>query len=421
MHHIRVSDTAAQFNTTSNGATSAPQYYSRAIFEAHADAIVITDTHGVITDVNYQMVEISGCTRSELIGLSWFSFCSDSVSASVAFGRALTEDRVSDVAIVLKNVAGTETSVTYNAAPIYNSQNNLVGVYANLRKATELHLMMLELNTQNNELDGANRMKSDFLATMSHELRTPLTAILGFSEALLCGLLGKIADEQAEYIQDIHDSGQHLLRLIDDILDLAKIDAGVMQMHLETADFRHLLAQSVSQTSRSSCNHRIQMEIQEDTGPLVTELDLRKTQKIIDHMLSNAVKFSAPDGEIHIHASKVSRSSVGKLPGDAASYEYAPPASDCPQFVQLIVRDNGIGIAPDDLPKVYNLFTQIESGLERRFEGTGLGISIVQRLAGLLGGTTAIASREGVGTSFAVWLPTHATSETALDCRRLPH
>lgn len=421
MHHIRISQSATNSRAMSSSAQHAQQYYSCALFEANIDAIVVTDTEGVITDVNQQMVEMTGYGKSELIGTNWLYFCPDAVSASVAFGRALTEDRVADVQLIVKSCKGADTSVTYTAAPIYDGDNNLVGVFATLRDATELFRMKQELELKTKEADSADQMKSDFLATMSHELRTPLTAILGFSEALLCGLLGDFGDGQKEYIQDIHDSGQHLLELISDILDLAKIDAGMMHLHLENADLKDVLATSVFHATRQVPGPPIKVEIDEENGPIISQLDLRKTHKIVEHMLSNAVKFSAPEGNVLIQACRVSRSAVGKFENKGTVFGHPLPTSDYSEFIQLVVQDCGIGIARDNLPKVYDLFTQIDSGLERRFEGVGLGISMIQRLAELHGGTTAIASHEGGGTVFAVWLPICPNIISAIPPTGLPH
>ena len=407
MHHIRISRNSAEFCTTSNDAPRTQQYYSRALFEANMDAIVITDTSGIITDINQQMIALTGYSRSELLGSNWFSFCPDAVAASVAFGQALTEDRVSGVELLVKSCDGVETTVFYNAAPIYGDSTDLVGVFATLRDATELNHMKLELETKSQEVARAEQMKSNFLATMSHELRTPLTAILGFSEALLCGILGNIGDNQKEYIQDIHSSGRHLLNLINDILDLAKIDAGLMPLRLESANLTDVLSYSVKHNFDQLDAARLEMAIDDGGVPIVAQLDLRKTQRIIEHMLSNAAKFSAPNGNVRIHACRVARSSVGKLSSHRAVYGHPLPASDVAEFLQLTVNDDGVGIAEESLPKVYDRFTQVDSGLERQFEGAGLGVTMVQHLAAMHGGTTAIASLPGAGTNFAVWLPIH--------------
>jgi PAS domain S-box-containing protein len=405
VHHITISTTTDGFHATPNDVARTQQHCSRGLFEANLDAFVVTDTHGIITDANQQMVDITRRSRAELLGSNWFYFCPDAVAASVAFGQALTEDRVSAVDLVVKSCNGPETLVSYNAAPIYDDRANIIGVFATLRDATELARLRQELDTKTREVERADQMKAEFLATMSHELRTPLTAILGFSEALLFGLLGNMSDGQKEYIQDIHNSGRHLLDMITDILDLAKIDAGFMALRLEEANFTDILSYSLQHNFDQLDAARIDMVIEDGGKPIVAQLDLGKTQKLISHMLSNAAKFSAPNGNVHIHACRVLRNAVGQISFKGAMFGPALPPGDCAEFIQLSVTDTGIGIAEESLPKVYNRFTQVESGLDRRFDGAGIGISMVQHLAELHGGTTAIASQLGAGTCFTVWLP----------------
>ena len=261
---------------------------------------------------------------------------------------------------------------------------------------------------KNLELTGAEKMKSEFLATMSHELRTPLTAISGFSEALLYGLLGNVPDKQREYIQDIYNSAQHLLGSITDILDLSKINAGLMELQFEPADLKDILSLSVSDVAGHFSQPRVEIDVDGGTAPFLAQLDVRNTKKIVDHMLSNAVKFSAPKGHVRIQASRVPRSAVGRLEGKGPVYNFPLAASAFSEFLQLTVDDSGMGISEQNLPHVFQLFNQIDSGMERQFEGAGLGASMVQKLAKLHEGTVAIASQEGVGTSFAVWLPLRA-------------
>lgn len=405
MHHIRISDSASRFHVVPQDALNSQPYYSRALFEANPDAIVVTDIHGIISDVNEEMIQISGCTRSELIGTNWFALVANTARAGIEYARALTEGRASNVELAIKGRCGAGIPVIYNATPIYDHQTNLVGIFATLRNTTDLNRMRHDVEAKNTEVSRANQMKADFLATMSHELRTPLTAILGFSESLLCGILGNMSEEQREYIQDIHDSGQNLLELINDILDLAKIDAGMMDLQMETADLSDVLVHSVTRTNCQLTEPRISLEIDQGHGAIVSQLDLHKTQKIIDYMLSNAVKFSPPNGNVRIHACRVPRSAVGKIAGNKPQYGFPLPAGGYCEFIQLTVHDDGIGISPQNLPDVFNIFNQIDSGLDRQFEGAGLGASMVQRLAELQQGTTAIASLPGTGTSAAVWLP----------------
>jgi hypothetical protein len=421
VQHIRISESTLSFKKVPQDALDTQPYYSRALFEANSDAIVVTDTYGIISDVNKEMVEISGWTRSDLIGSNWFDLVNNKVQAGIEYTRTLTDGRVSDVELVVQNRDGTETPVLYNAAPIYDCETNLVGVFATLRNTSDLKRLKRDLAAKNYEVSRANQMKSEFIATMSHELRTPLTAILGFSEALLCGILGNMGDEQREYIQDIHDSGQHLLKLISDILDLAKIDAGMMELHMEAADLTDVLAHTVIDTNRHLPASRIEMEIDFGDRASVSQLDLHKTQKIIDHMLSNAVKFSAPSGKVRIHACRVPRSAVGLIRGRRPVFGFPLSASDFSEFLQITVHDDGIGISPQKLPQVFQIFNQIDGGLERRFEGVGLGASMVQRLAELQEGTTAIASLPGKGTTIAVWLPIRDATLNSSTRARLTH
>jgi PAS domain S-box-containing protein len=324
VHHITISTTTDGFHATPNDVARTQQHCSRGLFEANLDAFVVTDTHGIITDANQQMVDITGRSRAELLGSNWFYFCPDAVAASVAFGQALTEDRVSAVDIVVKSCNGPETLVSYNAAPIYDDRANIIGVFATLRDATELARLRQELDTKTREVERADQMKAEFLATMSHELRTPLTAILGFSEALLFGLLGNMSDGQKEYIQDIHNSGRHLLDMITDILDLAKIDAGFMALRLEEANFTDVLSYSLQHNFDQLDAARIDMVIEDGGKPIVAQLDLGKTQKLIGHMLSNAAKFSAPNGNVRIHACRVLRSAVGQISFKGAMFGLSP-------------------------------------------------------------------------------------------------
>ena len=405
MHHSRISDSVSDIRATPKTAAHAQQYRGRTLIEANSDAVFITDTNGIISDVNEQMALMVGRTRSELIGSPCAAFFTDVVAAGLAFGRVLTEDRVANIELTVFSADASETAVLFNAATIYDRRKNLVGIFATVRDATEIKRMEQALVTKTNELACADKMKSEFLATMSHELRTPLTAILGFSEALLYGLLGNVTNAQKEYIQDIYDSGQHLLGSITDILDLSKIDAGLMDLHFETADLKDILSRSVSDVAGHFSQPRVEIDVDGGTSPFLAQLDLRNTKKIVDHMLSNAVKFSAPNGNVRIQAQRVPRSLVGQLEGKGPVYGFPLAASAYSEFLQLTVHDNGMGISPQDLPNVFQLFNQLDSGLERQFEGAGLGASMVQRLAALHEGTVAIASQEGKGTSFAVWLP----------------
>lgn len=285
----------------------------------------------------------------------------------------------------------------------------LIGTDNTARKQEEAERKGFEraLEEKNLELEHASHMKSEFLATMSHELRTPLNAVIGFSGALKDGLVGKMSETQREYIGDIFTSGQHLLSLINDILDLSKVEAGMMELELDSVELAGLLANSLLIVREKAALQRIQLklDIPEDLGWL--QLDLRKTKQIVYNLLANAVKFSHNDSTVILRARQVARQDVGQVPGDWPVYHFCLPASPHPLFLELSVSDTGIGIAEEDMGKLFQAFSQLDSRLARQFEGTGLGLAMVKRLTELHGGSVAVASRVACGAQFVAWLPLH--------------
>jgi signal transduction histidine kinase/DNA-binding response OmpR family regulator/CHASE3 domain sensor protein len=269
--------------------------------------------------------------------------------------------------------------------------------------AEQLHLRSEEIGLKNEQLLEADKMKSEFLATMSHELRTPLNAIIGFSEILRDGLIGELADKQKTYVNDIFESGQHLLSLINDVLDLSKIEAGRMELEGERIDVKGLLQNSLSIIKEKAASQHIKLlsDLPDTLGH--AWLDSRKVKQIVYNLLSNAVKFTPEGGQITLQASLVERDSVLEQIKDIPKSHYSPigPAS---QFIQISITDTGIGIEPQDIIRLFQPFVQVESTLSRRFEGTGLGLALVRKLAELHSGAVAVTSTPGAGSTFTVWL-----------------
>ena len=284
----------------------------------------------------------------------------------------------------------------------------LESLYQRQREA----LTLREVEARNLQLEEASRMKSEVLATLSHELRTPLNAIIGFSEALKDGLIGELSDTQKDYIGDIFSSGQHLLSLINDILDLSKVEAGMMTLELEDVDVKSLLASSLSITKEKAAAQRIRVELEtgEDLG--VPRLDMRKTKQIVYNLLSNAIKFTATGGHVTMRARRVARKSVGTLGKDWPVKTFALADNGYEEFLEISVSDTGIGISETNMAKLFQPFIQIDSSLARKFGGTGLGLAMVKQLAELHGGTVAVSSAEGRGSIFAAWLPLRHPGET---------
>jgi len=233
----------------------------------------------------------------------------------------------------------------------------------------------------------ASRAKSAFLATMSHELRTPLNAVIGFSQVLRQGQAGPISDMQRDFCDEIHAAGAHLLALINDILDLSKIEAGKMTLELERVDLAPLVQGSLTVVREKAHHHGIILEarVGDDLGEV--RVDCRKVKQILFNLLSNAVKFTPDGGRVLLEARRL--------------------ADD---LFELSVSDTGIGIAARDLPRLFRPFEQLESSAGRRYEGTGLGLSVVKRLAELHGGAVSVNSQPGKGSRFSVRLPLAAAA-----------
>jgi len=270
----------------------------------------------------------------------------------------------------------------------------------------------LELQQTNIELEAASRLKSEFLANMSHELRTPLNAIIGFSEVLKDGLVGNLTRQQEGFIDDIFKSGTHLLSLINDILDLSKVEAGKMTLDLEPVVLSALFDNSLSIIREEAAARRIRLSMDVTDDPGLLQADARKVKQIIYNLLSNAVKFTNVGGQVTLRASRVPCADVGRLSHTMHGLCWALPNKDFPEFIRITVSDTGIGIAPEALPNLFKPFSQIDSGLARRYEGTGLGLAMVRALAELHGGGVAVESTRGDGSCFTVWLPLRPAENT---------
>jgi signal transduction histidine kinase len=238
-----------------------------------------------------------------------------------------------------------------------------------------------ELEDKSRELEAASRHKSEFLANMSHELRTPLNAIIGFSEVLGERMFGDLNEKQAEYIQDIQSSGRHLLALINDILDLSKVEAGRMELELSRFDLPAAIGGAVILVRERATRHGLALEVAVDDqlGQFVG--DERKIRQVLLNLLSNAVKFTPEGGRIAIRA----------VPADGG--------------VEISVSDTGIGIASEDQEAIFQEFRQVGTDYARKREGTGLGLALARRFIDLHGGRIWVKSRLGEGSTFTFTLP----------------
>jgi PAS domain S-box-containing protein len=380
-------------------------FYTRSLIESNTDALMTTDPRGIISDVNKQMEALTGCTRDELIGAPFKNYFTDPIRAEAGIHRVLAEGKVTNYELTACARDGTHTVVSYNATTFHDRDRRLQGVFASARDITEVKRFEQTLQQKNAELENASRMKSEFLANMSHELRTPLNAIIGFSEVLKDGILGDLTNQQRGFVGDIFGSGTHLLSLINDILDLSKVEAGKMSLDLEPVQLSPLFANSLSIIREKAAARKIHLATHVIGDPGTIQADARKLKQIVYNLLTNAVKFTPEGGRVTLRAGRVPRSRVGQLSGELAGRTFPLSSEEFSDFMEISVRDSGIGIAADDLAQLFTPFTQIDGGLARKFEGTGLGLALVKLMVELHGGTVAVESGVDLGSNFTVWLP----------------
>ncbi|HYR08303.1 MAG TPA: ATP-binding protein [Longimicrobium sp.] len=277
-------------------------------------------------------------------------------------------------------------------------------------QAAEMEMLneALEARTAEAELaraaaDTANRAKSDFLATMSHELRTPINAVLGYNELLDLEIAGPVTAGQRQHIQRIRSSTRHLLTLINDILDLAKVEAGQLTVEHEADTVGVVIREAVALVGAQYAEREVTLrnECAEPDTPYVGDRD--RVRQILLNLLSNAVKFTECGGSVAVRCSTTTEPPAG------ASLAGPGP------WTCLQVEDSGIGIGPDEVGSVFEPFVQVEGGRTRTRGGTGLGLTISRQLSRLMGGDLTLRSEKGRGSCFSLWLPSHTAAQGSID------
>ncbi|OFX19355.1 MAG: hypothetical protein A2V77_19170 [Anaeromyxobacter sp. RBG_16_69_14] len=501
------------------------QIYTRGLIESNIDALMTTDTLGVITDVNRQMCAVTGSERNELIGSPFKNFFTDPKRAEDGIRQVLTDDRVTNYELTLRAKDGRETVVSYNATTFKGADKALRGVFAAARDITEqkgleekirrqnreltdttaflnnvlessteysiiamdleekilawnegarrnygytteemvgknysrilhtpediqsgrvkelldtavrtgkaegvfervrktghrftasvavtlrrdaagtpvgfvliskditdqkrleeqLRRKNEELVEQNRRVQEANRLKSEFLANMSHELRTPLNGIIGFAELMHTGKTGKVSDTHQEYLGDILTSARHLLQLINDVLDLAKVESGKMELRPEPVDLPRLVGEVRDVLRTMVASKRMRVDVEVDLSLTDVVLDPGKLKQVLYNYLSNALKFTPDEGQVLI-----------RLRLEKA------------EWIRLEVVDSGIGIRPEDFGRLFVEFQQLDATIAKKYAGTGLGLALTKRVVEAHGGEVGVQSELGKGSTFFAVLP----------------
>jgi PAS domain S-box-containing protein len=377
----------------------------RTLFESGPNGIFLTDPETLeIVDCNRLACAMNGYSREELVGRSLSALHPEEVARRMEGGVAGRRSFVSELG--RRGVVTVESVHRRKDGSLFPLETSMclltvgdrvlvMGIDRDIteRKRAEAELRLhrdhleelvaartAELEVAKEQAEAADRLKSAFLAAMSHELRTPLNSILGFTGILLRGLAGPLNDEQRKQMSMVSNSAGHLLELINDVLDLSKIEAGQLKVEAEEFD----LATSITRVvmAISPLADKKQLTVTRSIGPDVGTItsDRRRVEQVLLNLLSNAVKFT-PAGGITVECA---------VQGE---------------FVVTRVRDTGIGIKPEDLGRLFRPFQQLDSGLTRVYEGTGLGLSICKRIIEVLGGEISVESEPGRGSTFSFSLP----------------
>jgi len=418
--------------------------YARSLLEACLDPLVTISAEGRIMDVNSATEKVTGVTREHLIGSDFCNYFTEPEQARIGYQQVFSQGLVTDYPLAIRHTSGKVTDVLYNASVYYGANGKVAGVFAAARDVTEvkqqqealrqnneeMKAMTEELKAQNEEfranqeelraqqeemqhknqlleaqrreleqarqeaeakareLGLANQYKSDFLANMSHELRTPLNSILILAKNLSENDEGNLTDDQVESAAVISESGTHLLTLINDILDLSKIEAGRFELFSEDFPIDEVMAYLRRTFMPLAERKNIGFDIEVDTtAPEAIHGDRQRITQILTNLLSNAIKFTDSG-----HVKTAVRGEDGYLCFD--------------------ITDTGIGIPDDKLESIFGVFQQVDGGTSRKYGGSGLGLAISKRLTELMGGSISVVSAPGRGSTFSVKIPLmHATEQ----------
>ncbi len=350
------------------------------------------DRNGCYVQVNDTELKWLGYSREDLLGRPFQDFLSESSIQLFRHTYPLFKQRgwASDIEYELVDKNGNLLPVSLSATSVYDNDGNYVYSRSTLFDIRERKEYEAKLEQTNQELMRVTRLKDEFLASMSHELRTPLNAILGLTESLQDGVFGEISDRGQKMLKIIERSGNHLLELINDILDLAKIESGKVSLEFAPANIEILCQSSMLFIRQQAAQKNLQLK--EEIPPLLPDLliDERRIRQVLINLLNNAMKFTPEEGCITLKV----------------TVEPNPNSNNEPQqWLRFAVIDNGIGISDDNLQKLFQPFVQVDSALNRKYAGTGLGLSLVKRIVEMHGGKVQVTSEVGVGSSFMIDLP----------------
>ncbi|MEJ7590643.1 MAG: PAS domain S-box protein [Planctomycetaceae bacterium] len=355
------------------------QFYTRSLIESNIDALMTTDPRGIITDVNKQMEALTGCTRDELIGAPFKDYFTDPERAEAGIKLMLGEGKVTDYELTARARDGKETVVSYNATTFHDRHRKLRGVFAAARDVTER-------KRYEHSLQEADRRKNEFLAMLAHELRNPLAPMRNALQIMRLKASREVPRPEDEAIQSAsammeRQVGQ-MVRLVDDLLDVSRISSGKIELRRERIELLSAIYHAVeaARSQYQSMGHELTVTL--PPKPIFLNADPTRLAQVLGNLLNNACKYTYKDGKMCLTVEREGNQAVIRL------------------------RDNGIGIAADQLPRIFEMFVQIDTSLERSVSGLGIGLMLVKSLVEMHDGTVeAHSAGVGQGSEFVVRLP----------------
>lgn len=406
--------------------------YLENVLDNVADSVITTDTGGRIVEFNPGATRIFGYMRDEMVGKHIETLWINPEQRREILGLMERDGFISNYETKLQTKDGRILDTIVTLSYITNDTGERIGTVGITKDITEKKRLQREIEIKNAELrelnerleekvvertqelrranaelERSNKIKSQFIATMSHELRTPLNSILGFSELLGEDRGGTLNEKQKRYISNIYNSGSHLLQLINNILDLAKIESGKMDLNPE----RFFVPQAIDEVTSvirplfDKKHLTFNITIARDVTHI--SADRIKFKQVLYNLLSNAVKFTPDRGEIGLHARMVEDDDYGRT---------SPSHSPAKNHLQLSITDSGIGIKPEDQDRIFSEFEQVDNSYARRYEGTGLGLALTRRIVELHSGVISVQSEEEKGSTFTVTLPPREETAVSLPC-----